>query len=81
MILQTFAIGSIFYAEQKARPFLLLFLHKNLIDLERFVNLAILQNISIFKSIYNNLQKYDFFGIYHGLSDNHGELKSKISKV
>ena len=60
---------------------LLLFLHKNLIDLERFVNLAILQNISIFKSIYNNLQKYDFFEIYHGLSGNHGELKSKISSL
>ena len=61
MILQTLASGSIFYAEKKGRPFrnlqmkgfpiviLLLFLYKNLIDLERFVNLAILQNISIFK--------------------------------
>ena len=53
---------------------LLLFLHKNLIDLERFVNLAILQNIPNFKSIYNNLQKYDLFEIYHGLSGDHGEL-------
>ena len=42
---------------------LVLFGHKNFIDLERFVNLGILQNISIFKSIYNNLQKYDFFKI------------------
>ena len=60
---------------------LLLFLYKNLIDLERFVNLAILQNIPNFKSIYNNLQKYDLFEIYHGLSDDHGELKSKISSL
>ena len=57
---------------------LLLFLHKNLIDLERFVNLAILQNIPILKQIYKNLQKYKKIEIYHGLSRDHGELKSKI---
>ena len=62
MILQTLAIGSIFLCRAKSDAifviyrsrafqwlFLLLFLHKNLIDLERLVNLAILQNISIFK--------------------------------
>ena len=58
---------------------LLLFLHKNLVDLERFVNLAILQNIPIFKEIYNNLQKYDLFEICHGSSNDHVELNCKFS--
>jgi len=44
MILQTLSIVSIFNAEQKVRPFL--FTLENFIDLERLVNLAILQKFS-----------------------------------